>query len=256
MMKPGVLIISHGSRDTAWVEIVDEAVNHLSLGEALPVAVSFLELVEGRLIQDGINELEHAGVTDIVVVPLFVSSGSTHIDEIAYALGAKPAPERETDLEPFAVQANIHFGYPVDDDPDIAVMLWDKLRELSVRPEREMILLVGHGSKHDGFRQRWEAGISSLAERVRAVSGVAAADYGLLSVGTVRERAEYWIGQGYDVLVAPLFLSEGYFTKVVLPGQLEGLAYAYNGRTLLPHPLLPHWIEQQVSVMLEQVRGQ
>lgn len=255
-MKPGVLIISHGSRDKTWVSIVEEAVGHLSLEKELPVAVSFLELVEGCLIQDGINELEHAGVTDIIVIPLFVSSGSTHIDEIEYALGAKAAPERETDLERFAVNARIHFGYPVDDDPDIAVMIWDKVRELSANPQRETILLVGHGSKHDGFRQRWEQGISSLAERVRTVSGVAAADYGLLNPDSVRSRTEYWQEQGYDVLVAPLFLSEGYFTKVVIPERLQGLKYAYSGRTLLPHPLLPHWIEEQVNTMLVKLRAQ
>lgn len=34
-------------------------------------------------------------------------------------------------------------------------------------------------------------------------------------------------------------MSEGYFTKVVIPQRLEGLDYAYSGQTLLPHPLLP-----------------
>ncbi|WP_150274811.1 sirohydrochlorin chelatase [Paenibacillus tepidiphilus] len=246
-MQPGVLIISHGSRDRTWVSMVEEAVAELSLAEELPVAVSFLELVEGRLIQDGIDELESQGVTDIIVIPLFVSSGSTHIDEIQYALGVKAAPELETDLAPFAVQARVHFGNPVDDDPDIAVMIWDKLRELSHHPEREVVLLVGHGSRHEGFRQRWERGIASLAERVRQLSGVAAADYGLLNPDSVRSRAEHWQEQGYEVLVAPLFLSEGYFTKVVVPKRLEGLDFAYSGRTLLPHPLLPHWIEEQVN---------
>lgn len=254
-MKPGVLIISHGSRDKAWVSIVDEAVEQLTPQEELPVAVSFLELVEGRLIQDGINELEHAGVTDIIVIPLFVSSGSTHVDEIEYALGAKPAPERETDLEPFEVKAKIHYGYPVDDDPDIAVMIWDKLRELSKNPQQETILLVGHGSIHDGFRQRWIRGISSLAERVRSVSGVAAADYGLLNPDSLRSKVQYWQEQGHEVLVAPLFLSEGYFTKVVIPARLQGLEYAYSGRTLLPHPLLPHWIGEQVKIMLAKLQG-
>ncbi|WP_019913623.1 sirohydrochlorin chelatase [Paenibacillus sp. HW567] len=253
-MKPGVLIISHGSRDKAWVSLVEEAVSHLLLGEELPVAVSFLELVEGRLIQDGIQSLEYAGVTDILVIPLFVSSGSTHVDEIEYALGAKPAPEKETELERFAVKAKVHFGYPVDDDPDIAVMIWDKLRGLSKHPQREAILLVGHGSKHEGFRQRWQQGISSLAERVRQISGVAAADYGLLNPDSVRSKVEYWKEQGYEVLVAPLFLSEGYFTKHVIPRRLQGLQYAYSGQTLLPHPLLPHWIEQQVRYMLERLR--
>lgn len=255
-MKPGVLIISHGSRDKAWVSLVEEAVSHLSLGEELPVAVSFLELVEGRLIQDGIDELEHEGVTDILVIPLFVSSGSTHVDEIEYALGAKPAPEKETDLECFAVKAKVHYGYPVDDDPDIAVMIWDKLRGLSKQPQREAILLVGHGSRHEGFRQRWQQGISLLTERVRQISGVAAADYGLLNPDSVRSKVEHWKEQGYEVLVAPLFLSEGYFTKHVIPQRLRGLEYAYSGETLLPHPLLPHWIEEQVKLMLGRLREQ
>lgn len=252
-MKPGILIISHGSRDKTWVSMVDEAVSHLTLGEELNVEASFLELVEGRLIQDGIDRLEGAGVTDIIVIPLFVSSGSTHVDEIEYALGAKAAPEKETELERFTVKAKVHYGYPVDDDPDIAVMIWDKLRGLSKHPERETILLVGHGSRHEGFRQRWQQGISSLAERVRRVSGAAAADYALLNPDSVRGKVEYWREQGHEVLVAPLFLSEGYFTKVVIPERLRGLEYAYSGQTLLPHPLLPHWIERQVKLMLEQL---
>ncbi|WP_410513451.1 CbiX/SirB N-terminal domain-containing protein [Paenibacillus sp. BR2-3] len=255
-MKPGILIISHGSRDGAWVRIVEEAVSGLPLCEEIPVAVSFLELVEGRLIQDGINKLEHGGVTDILVIPLFVSSGSTHVDEIEYALGAKAEPERETDLELFTVKARVHYGYPVDDDPDIAVMIWDKLREMSKDPARETILLVGHGSVHDGFRQRWQKGIGSLANRVREVSGVAAADYALLNPDSVRDKVEYWSGKGHDVLVAPLFLSEGYFTKVVIPRKLKGLTYRYSGKTLLPHPLLPHWIGNQVELLLRRVRGE
>lgn len=254
-MVPGVLIISHGSRDEAWVSIVNEAVSGLTLDEEIPIVVSFLELVEGRLIQNGIDELEHAGVTDIIVIPLFVSSGSTHVDEIEYALGAKPEPERETDLEPFVVKAKIHYGYPIDDDPDIAVMIWDKLRELSSAPDRETILLVGHGSIYEGFRQRWQQGISSLASRVREVSGVAAADYGLLNPDSVRSKVEYWQEQGHDVLVAPLFLSEGYFTKHVVPNKLKGLHYKYSGQTLLPHPLLPHWMKRQVELLLDEIRS-
>ncbi|MDT3427796.1 sirohydrochlorin ferrochelatase [Paenibacillus forsythiae] len=254
-MNPGVLIISHGSRDTSWVAIVDEGVSELSLREELPVAVSFLELVDGRSIQDGIDTLERQDVTDILVIPLFVSSGSTHVDEIAYALGAKDEPEKETELARFRVTARIHYGSPVDDDPDIAVMAWDKLRELSINPTREMILLVGHGSAHAGFRQRWERGMSSLAERVCRVSGIAAADYALLNPDNVGDKVRHWRKQGYEVLVAPIFLSEGYFTKNAIPGKLEGLTYKYNGRTLLPHPLLPHWIAARVEEMLNNLRG-
>lgn len=253
MKKPGVLIISHGSQEKTWVESVDDAVSRLKLPEPLPVEAGFLELVEGRLIQDGIDRLEAQGVTDILVVPLFVSSGSTHVDEIEYAIGAKDAPERETDLEPFEVKAQVHFGYPVDNDPDIAVMVWDKVKALSQQPEQETILLVGHGSIHNGFRQRWETGISSLAQRVQEVSGVAHTDYALLNPDSVYDKAKYWSEErGSRVIVAPLFLSAGYFTMKVIPGRLKELDYVYSGETLLPHPLLGHWLERQIQHLLEK----
>lgn len=253
MKKSGVLIISHGSQEKTWVESVDDAISRLNLPDTLPVEAGFLELVEGRLIQDGINRLEAQGVTDLLVVPLFVSSGSTHVDEIEYAIGAKDAPERETDLEPFEVKARVHFGYPVDNDPDIAVMVWDKVRSLSKQPEQETVLLVGHGSIHDGFRQRWEAGISSLAERVKQISGVAHTDYALLNPDSVHDKVKYWSQEREcRVIVAPLFLSAGYFTQRAIPGRLKDLEYAYSGETLLPHPLLGQWLERQIHFLLEQ----
>ncbi|PZT53355.1 sirohydrochlorin chelatase [Paenibacillus silvae] len=253
MKKPGVLIISHGSQEKTWVESVDDAISRLNLPEPLPVEAGFLELVDGRLIQDGINRLEAQGVTDLLVVPLFVSSGSTHVDEIEYAIGAKEAPERETDLEPFEVKARVHFGYPVDDDPDIAVMVWDKVQSLSQQPEQETILLIGHGSIHDGFRQRWEAGIASLARRVQDISSVAHTDYALLNPESVHDKAKYWSEErGSRVIVAPLFLSAGYFTRHVIPERLQGLDYAYSGETLLPHPLFGQWLERQIQYLLDQ----
>lgn len=249
MMKSGVLVISHGSREETWVSLVDEAVRELAKDVDVPVVASYLELVEGRLIQDGILALEGQGVTDMLVIPLFVSSGSTHIDEIAYALGVKSVPDKETDLEPFEVKARVHFGTPVDDDPDIAVMVWDKVRELSCEPSKEVVLLVGHGSRHELFRTRWEFGINSLALRVAEVSGTFA-DAALLNPGNIREKVVEWKERGCEVIVAPLFLSEGYFTEKVIPDRLEGLLCRYSGRTLLPHPLLPQWMLRQVRTFL------
>ncbi|MNK45176.1 sirohydrochlorin cobaltochelatase [compost metagenome] len=253
-MKPGVLVISHGSPDAAWMRLVDESVAKLELPAEMPVVASFLEVVEGRLIQDGIDLLEEAGVTDMIVIPLFVSSGSTHIDEIAYALGVKAAPDKETDLEPFRVQSRVHFGEPIDDDPLIARMVWDKIKSKSAEPEKEVVLLVGHGSVHDGFRQRWERGIRALAEHVGEIGGVKHADYALLNPDSVADKVRYWHEErGMDVLVAPLFLSAGYFTKKTIPSRLEGLECRYSGETLLPHPLLTDWINRQILTIMKSL---
>ena len=46
MTRQGILVISHGSRDPAWVKLVDEAVSALALPAQIPVESAFLELVE------------------------------------------------------------------------------------------------------------------------------------------------------------------------------------------------------------------
>ncbi|WP_084011887.1 sirohydrochlorin chelatase [Paenibacillus kribbensis] len=254
MRSPGILVISHGSKEPYWVEQVDQAVAKLHIPKDIPVEVSFLETVKGRLIQDGIDHLEALDVTDLLVIPLFMSSGSTHVDEISYALGVKDAPDKETDLKPFRRKARVHFGSPLDDGEDVAHMVWDKVRPLSVDPAKEVILLVGHGSVHNGFLQRWEQGISSLARTVQIVSGIRT-DYALLNPESVHDKVVYWNQErGHDVMVAPLFLSSGYFTSRVIPKRLEGLEYRYSGAPLLPHPLLTTWMDKQICELMQDMR--
>lgn len=253
MVKYGILVISHGSRSGEWVRLVDEAVTAAKLPANVPVESSFLEIVEGRLIQDGIDRLEAQSVTDIVVVPLFISSGSTHIDEISYALGVQSTPTLPTELEPFAIHAQIHFTAPIDDDPVIAEIIYTKIQALSVDPAREALLLIGHGSIERGFHVRWRKGLDALAERVRALGGFGGAEAAMLLPNQIPWKMRRFKRRmpEHAVIVAPLFLSEGYFTGQVIPERLRGEAYRYNGQALLPHPGISRWIERQAGVVLE-----
>jgi sirohydrochlorin ferrochelatase len=249
MSEYGVLVISHGSRDEGWVQLVEDAVYAVRMPDSMPIYASYLELAPGKLIQDGIDSLQEQGVTDIIVVPLFVSSGSTHIDEISYALGVIAEPVLETDLELLDIRARIHFTSPIDDHPDIADIIYGKIKELSETPSQEILLLVGHGSKEDGFHQKWRHGLEQLAERVKTLGGFAEADIAMLLPDQLAEKMAWWAREKptHKVVVAPLFLSEGYFTNKVIPSRLEGFDYQYNGRALLPSPLISKWIEGQIA---------
>ena len=130
-------------------------------------------------------------------------------------------------------------------------MVWDKVKSLSQQPEQETILLVGMAVfTRDSVSAG--TGVSSLAKRVQEVSGVAHTDYALLNPESVHDKAKYWIEErGSRVIVAPLFLSAGYFTRKVIPSRLKELNYAYSGETLLPHPLLGQWMERQIQILLK-----
>ncbi len=255
MRELGVLVISHGSRNSDWVRLVDDAAADVRMPQGVPLECSFLELVNGRLIQDGINRLEGKGITDILVIPLFVSSGSTHVNEIGYALGAYPQADFDTELKPFAVQATIHYDKPLDDDPEMARQLLDNLQPLSEDPQREIVLIIAHGSKHEGFHARWRKELDSLAGQLRKLGDFCLVEGAMLSPDQVSPRLQAYETRfpGYPILVAPLFLSEGFFTKDLIPQRLRGFACRYNGRTLLPGPMVSRWLEQRIQTFVTNI---
>ncbi|SFE73487.1 Sirohydrochlorin ferrochelatase [Paenibacillus catalpae] len=258
-MKPGILVISHGSREAEWVRLVDQAVEAAAaspLVQGVPVYSSFLEIVEGRLIQDGIDALEEQGVTDLFVVPLFISSGSTHVDEIGQAFGLPKAAELEGDLGTFRVNANVHYGMPIDDDPDIAELLLSNIKPLSVYPKQETVMLIAHGSKEKVFHERWQQGLNQLAERLRKLGGFAHSATAMLLPDQAANhlRALQQERPNEAVIVVPLFLSKGYFTNTVIPSRLKGLEYRYNGQAMLPHPAIERWLERRMTAALQRGR--
>ncbi|MFC5530992.1 sirohydrochlorin chelatase [Cohnella yongneupensis] len=250
-MQPGLLIISHGSREAGWVALVDRTVEAVrsALGNEMAVEAAFLELVEGRLIQDGVSRLEASGVNRMLALPLFVSSGSTHVDEIGWALGAYAEARTETELARVEVKAKLTYGAPMDDDPEIVDVLLDRLQELSVNAGEESLLLIGHGSKEPGFKEAWESGMASIGRQLIERGGFGDCLGALLQLdevaekfGELRERHA-----GHAVIAVPLFLSEGYFTSIVIPRELSGMECRYSGRTYMPHPRIAEWIVRKAK---------
>lgn len=250
MRRFGVQVISHGSRDASWVSMVDEAVANLKVPKSfVPTESSFLEIVEGRLIQDGTNRLLQQGVTDIIVIPLFVSSGSTHIDEIAWAIGAKETAELETDLAKVDTgNANIHWCEPMDNDPEVIAMLLANIQNMSTNPSEEVLFVMGHGSIERNFHQRWKQGLEQIASELVEKGRFAGYEICMLLPDQVKWRMKQlrknWPTE--RIVVVPLFLSEGYFTRTVIPRRLDGYAYTYSGQSLLPNPLVTTWMERRV----------
>jgi sirohydrochlorin ferrochelatase len=238
--KRGILVIAHGSNKPEWVELVDRAVSQVRAD--MPVAIGFLEMVEGRSIPDGIRELEAQAVDEIIVVPLFVSSGSTHIEEIGHALGVIREPKIGVEGEPLPIRAKVTLCPAMDDHPLIAQILLDRAGEMSTYPREEALLLVGHGSEVPGFKEKWEKGMENLAKWLKEEMRFARTAYASLHPDNLRERAES-LSQSHRVLVVPLFLSEGYFTRKVIPSRLKGLNVHYTGKTYLPSPFVSRWIE-------------
>lgn len=257
-MKPGLLVISHGSREAGWVALVEEAIEAVRScfgnRDNLPIEAGFLELVEGHLIQDGLDRLAAKGVTHLLALPLFVSSGSTHVDEIGWALGAYPECRTETELERYELHSmQLTYGHPMDDDEELVDIVLHRLQMISEKPSRESVLLIGHGSEEKGFKQAWESGLAAVAEQVVKRGKYRACETALLLPNQVDKRMEL-LGSLHPentILVKALFLSEGYFTKDVVPRRLRGYNCRYDGSALMPHVNVSNWMTRQAGQWLD-----
>jgi sirohydrochlorin cobaltochelatase len=247
--ETGVLVIAHGSKNQQWVQRIDEAVANANV--ELPVTVGFLELVEGRSIADGVRELENKKVKRILAIPLFVSSASTHLEEIRYALGVIPQSRIETDLELVHPQAEIIWCSAMDGHPLMLKILTERIGNISMFPSEETLLLVGHGSDIPEFHEMWEQMLGNLAKVMRSRLGFKESSYGTLHPDNLAERAAQ-IAQNQKVIVVPVFLSPGYLTSEAIPSRLDGTSFIYNGETYLPHPLVSQWIKEQVEIHLAE----
>jgi hypothetical protein len=225
-----------------------------------------------------VSRLEARGVERIAVVRLFVS-GESWYQRTRQILGLEPgAPERGspalTAAAPAAAQhASAHGGHSMEfwqvatrssfslstagllEEPKMGGVLADRACALSRNPLVEDVLVLAHGPGDDGENERWLACLDELCEPVRAAlpfRRVAAVtlreDWPEKRAEAERKVREYVERAGIEggrALVIP-FRVHGFGPYAEV---LAGLEYVADGRGLLPHPAVGHWIEAQAGAL-------
>ena len=104
--KSGILLLAHGGA-AQWNERVNAVA--ATADQSQPTEVAF-GMASRASIQGAIDKLAARGVTEIVAVPLFVSSHSSVITSTEYLLGLRP--EAPKDLAIFAKMNHASHGAP------------------------------------------------------------------------------------------------------------------------------------------------
>ena len=181
----GILLLAHGGRDD-WNQKVLELASQVD--STRPVEVAF-GMANKRTIQDALHRLEERDVTEVVAVPLFVSSHSSVFRATEYLLGSREdAPPQ---LEAFARMGarrssgssgsdpGFEWTTPVETAIPISVMmaldghalvaeiLLSRAAEVSQTPEEEVVVLVAHGPSTGEDNALWLENMSTLVEQMR-----------------------------------------------------------------------------------------
>ena len=271
----GILLLAHGGRDD-WNQKVLELASQVD--STRPVEVAF-GMANKRTIQDALHRLAERDVTEVVAVPLFVSSHSSVFRATEYLLGSREdAPPQ---LEAFARMGARRSSGSSGSDPGfewttpvetaipisvtmaldghalVAEILLSRAAEVSQTPEEEVVVLVAHGPSSGEDNALWLENMSTLVEQMRPHTRFSRIEH--LTVrddasDPVRDQAtaelravvEAVVEEGKTVLIVPLLLSYGGI-EVGIRRRLEGLPYRMARQALLPDERLSEWVLMQAT---------
>lgn len=202
--EAGVLLLAHGG-NAAWNAHVTALAAQVD--KRMPTEVAFGMATRTNL-QAAVDRLAARGVTEIVAVPLFVSSWSSVIAATEYLLGQRadapadldvfarmnhtePAGAAGTDAasaghgahspadatSPVTSQVPIRMTRALNDHPIAADILATRARSISRKPSDEAVVIVAHGPTRDDENRRWLRDMASLGERVASAGRFASVDY-------------------------------------------------------------------------------
>jgi len=277
--KVGVLLLAHGGKQS-WNDEVKKVAAQVE--KIAPVEIAF-GMASKATIQPAVDGLISRGATEIVAVPLFISSNSSVITSTQYLLGQRP--DAPADLAKFASMNHgdshgsshsahgnakpidpltpVSSSVPVkmlsalDSHPIVAEILLARAHAISKDPENEVIVIVAHGPVSDETNALWLNDMGRLAKSLEANSKFKRIEY-----LTVRDDAPEPIrsaattefrsivsragNEKSTVLIVPLLLSFGGIEEGVKK-RLDGLAYKISPQALLPDPRISTWVIESVQ---------
>lgn len=278
--KTGVLVLAHGGQPQ-WNERVLDVVRRVD--QQQPAEVAFGMATRAN-IQSAIDKLTARGVTEIVAVPLFVSSHSSVITSTEYLLGLRN--EAPKDLAIFAKMNHAAHGAPAAEDHSahgmpaadpaspvktsakirmtpafnrhalIGAIAADRAKSISTSPESEAVILVAHGPVPEDDNRKWLDDMAVLAEHVRRAAPFANVDYMTVrddagpaireaATTELRKKVAAQRAAGRRVLIVPHLMSFGGIEKGLLK-RLEGLDYTMTTQGLMPDDRVVDWVLQSL----------
>jgi len=281
--RQGILLLAHGG-NPQWNDNVRALASRVDKDQ--PVEVAFGMATRAN-IQTAVDALAARGVTEIVAVPLFVSSHSSVVTSTQYLLGVRAeappelaafakmshgsahgaaagttsrhghAPDPAEATRPVKSPVPVRMSGAFDSHPIVAAILADRARAISIEPAREAVILVAHGPVSDAENQQWLNNLGVLAGGVRTSAAYASIDW-----MTVRDDAPAAIRDAATAELRALVAKRAQAGARVLivpvllsfggieqgiRKRLDGLDYVMTTQAIMPDERLVDWIKAQLA---------
>lgn len=258
----GVLVLSHGVSEAGDRMMTDSM---RTVAGQYPTAIGYgMAMMTSSHLQAAIDDLEAAGARTIVLVQTTSTVHNSMTRQWEYILGRRDESSYLT-VKPIESRARLVFAPHMDDHPLIAEILSDHALEISTDPAREALFLVAHGPEDDFDNELDLPVIESLAEQVRAATGISevrAINLQDDAIPPVREgnvrQLKRWMQQAQRkgkklIVVSPASSADG--LQHHIKQDLMGLDYTFNEKGLSQHPKFTEWVVNTVSQQVAELHN-
>ena len=259
----GVIFMPHGSNYN-WNRTMMDAIDELRDEYLIEHAFS---MGDPDLIENAVRKLEARGATAITVLRIF-SLESSFKEATEFTLGLRDqmaggghmhgmggVPPRVISSSEFYTTGGL------EDSPLFAEALLDRAVDLSKNPEKETVILVGHGTRSEEGNKRWQNNLASIAAHMEATANEKGIHFRDFKFENWREDwpqlREESIANVREMVTEA---SEGDGTAIVIPARttrgghaqrwLSDLEFEHNGEGFAPHPLFVEWVDGLIQESL------
>lgn len=252
--SPGFLVIAPdreyiGNEEikVAWAEFRK---THLTRLVFISLAEDFQREVQAKL-QSAVAEMHGEGAAEIVLIPFVLSEADPHLKKAKDLLAS----------------AKIRIAPVLGRDPLVGQILEDRVRALSKEASKERLVVIGFGAtsqeEAEAMKRDLERLTAEVQETLRLADSAVAVFYHGRTPDPLRNQgnrlAETTILTAIEktdlrTLVVPFHLGYKHTGSMRLSRKIELLlgesSVAYNGREILPDPLVARWLRKTASPYL------
>ncbi len=260
--ETALMVVAHGSRDAGWNKRVIQTVEKMNWAGPKDVAFLTSQSPEHELANVAAR-LDQAGVKQIVVVPLLVSSFSGHYEEIRFYVGQRKDLPHVSEEEgghaqaaPLKTKSPLLLTAGMDGHSVVSRILADEVKPFVKEAGKQSVILVAHGPNEDSENERWLTHLHTHAQRLKGQFGFQRVEAVTLrddapkeirDAATAQLRAAVkTAGTDSQVLVLPVLISIGHIQKQIQK-RLDGLEFTMIEGGLANHPLAAEWVRQQAT---------
>lgn len=257
-----VVLVNHGSRSSTW----RAALSNLEAGVRdsvllIPgvqaIKTAFMEYTEPSLATQ-LKACDSLGVSDVIIVPVFLTVSTHSFDDIPTIIGQKEDPQSMENLKLEKIQrytprAHTHITPLLDFSGIMKQNIARRSEALSKHPEQEGLVLIGYGDAT--YNKEWSALFEDIAGYVKRQNGIDTYSYGWCghlvhyNPDSTAAAIDRVLKTKDKAIVVPVLLAhdEMFQVKIIGDGihKVKGheKRVAYQPDAILPDPAVETWIK-------------